>query len=229
MRIHNVTDPVYAPNSYGGPAGRSRSARTTAAPGTPTARWCAPRTRCAPEDDDWGQAGTMVREVLDDAARAPAGRQHRRPPAQRRQRADPAARLRVLAQRRQGPRRPDRGRRPRQAGRDGPQGRRAGQPGPGERAGQGLTARRGVHHHPLPARPRPRLCPRSRGRAPSPRDAPMDCQAPLLGGGCASSSFDRLAPLVGVNVVRTRCAAGAARLTPPTRGKCWPGRRKGRG
>ena len=48
----------------------TRAAPTTAAPGTPTARWCAPRTRCDAEDDDWGQAGTMVREVLDDAARA---------------------------------------------------------------------------------------------------------------------------------------------------------------
>ena len=45
----------------------------------------------------------------------PAGQQHRRPPAQRRDRAGAAARLRVLAQRRQGPRRRDRGRRPRQA------------------------------------------------------------------------------------------------------------------
>jgi catalase len=68
MRIHNVTDPVYAPNSKGGPHADSdhyappswyadgefmRSAYVSHA-----------------EDDDWSQAGTLVREVLDDAARA---------------------------------------------------------------------------------------------------------------------------------------------------------------
>jgi catalase len=68
MRVRNVADPVYAPNSKGGPAADSehlvpvgwyadgdmvRSAYTLHA-----------------DDDDWGQAGTMVREVLDAAARA---------------------------------------------------------------------------------------------------------------------------------------------------------------
>ena len=48
MRVQNVSDPVYAPNSYGGPKAAAGAAPTTAAPGTPTARWCAPRTRCAP-------------------------------------------------------------------------------------------------------------------------------------------------------------------------------------
>ena len=71
-----------------------------------------------------------------------AGRQRRRSPAQRRHRAGAATGLPVLAQRGQGPRRPDRGRRPRQAGRDGPQGRRARQPGTLIHAGQGLTAAR---------------------------------------------------------------------------------------
>ncbi|MGW0182342.1 catalase [Nocardia sp. NPDC003345] len=68
MRVQPVTDPVYTPNSkggarpdtdrYGEPAGWQsdgamvRSAYTLHA-----------------EDDDFGQAGTMVREVLDDAAR----------------------------------------------------------------------------------------------------------------------------------------------------------------
>ena len=67
MRMHNVSDPVYAPNSYGGPkADPARAAEV---------RWMADgeMVRAAytlrPEDDDWGQAGTMVREVLDDAAR----------------------------------------------------------------------------------------------------------------------------------------------------------------
>jgi catalase len=67
MRINNVSDPVYAPNSYGGPhADPARAAEV---------RWHADgdMVRSAytlhAEDDDWGQAGTMVREVLDDAAR----------------------------------------------------------------------------------------------------------------------------------------------------------------
>ncbi|SON60062.1 Catalase [Mycobacterium simulans] len=67
MRIHNVSDPVYAPNSYGGPqADPARAAEV---------RWYADgemvRTAYTlrAEDDDWGQAGTLVREVLDDAAR----------------------------------------------------------------------------------------------------------------------------------------------------------------
>jgi catalase len=68
MRIRNVSDPVYAPNSKGGPRADSeqyqpnywysdgdmvRSAYTLRA-----------------EDDDFGQPGTLVREVLDDKARA---------------------------------------------------------------------------------------------------------------------------------------------------------------
>lgn len=67
MRMKNVSDPVYAPNSYGGPhADPARAAEI---------RWHADgeMVRSAytlhAEDDDWGQAGTMVREVLDDAAR----------------------------------------------------------------------------------------------------------------------------------------------------------------
>jgi len=68
MRYDLVSDPVYAPNSKGGP--RADTARY----GEP-AGWHADgemvhaaQTRHA-EDDDWGQAGTLVREVLDDAAR----------------------------------------------------------------------------------------------------------------------------------------------------------------
>lgn len=67
MRITPVSDPVYAPNSKGGPAA------SYAGQGEP--QWAADGdiVRSAyvdhPEDDDWGQAGTMVREVLDDAAR----------------------------------------------------------------------------------------------------------------------------------------------------------------
>ena len=67
MRIRNATDPVYAPNSYGGPqADPTRAAEV---------RWFADgdMVRHAytlrPDDDDWSQAGALVREVLDDEAR----------------------------------------------------------------------------------------------------------------------------------------------------------------
>jgi catalase len=68
MAYRKTTDPVYAPNSKGGPAA------DTARYGTPPG-WEADGeiTRAAyvshPEDDDWGQPGTLVREVMDDAAR----------------------------------------------------------------------------------------------------------------------------------------------------------------
>ncbi len=68
MAYRLTTDPVYAPNSKGGPAA------DTDRYGTPPG-WYADGeiTRAAyvshPEDDDWGQAGTLVREVMDDAAR----------------------------------------------------------------------------------------------------------------------------------------------------------------
>jgi catalase len=68
MRVANVTDPVYAPNSYGGPAAdpsRTDDAGLWAADGTMVRAGYVDH----PEDDDWRQAGTMVREVLDDAAR----------------------------------------------------------------------------------------------------------------------------------------------------------------
>jgi catalase len=67
MRVRNASDPVYAPNSYGGPkADPSRTAE---------ALWYADgdMVRSAytlrKDDDDYGQANAMVREVLDDAAR----------------------------------------------------------------------------------------------------------------------------------------------------------------
>ncbi|WP_182348933.1 catalase [Tomitella gaofuii] len=68
MRYYNASDPVYAPNSKGGPAA------DTARFGEPAA-WPADGelTRTAAslhaEDDDFGQAGTLVREVMDDVAR----------------------------------------------------------------------------------------------------------------------------------------------------------------
>jgi catalase len=67
MRVVNVSDPVYAPNSKGG---------SVADPSlTAEALWHVDgdmvRTAHSlhAEDDDWGQAGTLVREVLSDAER----------------------------------------------------------------------------------------------------------------------------------------------------------------
>jgi catalase len=68
MRYEKVSDPVYAPNSKGGPKA------DTAHYGQP-AGWHAygemvhAANTLHAEDDDWGQAGTLVRDVLDDAAR----------------------------------------------------------------------------------------------------------------------------------------------------------------
>ena len=68
MRHHNPGDPVYAPNSKGGP--RADTERF----GEP-AGWQSngDMVRAAAtlhsQDDDFGQPGTLIREVLDDAAR----------------------------------------------------------------------------------------------------------------------------------------------------------------
>ena len=66
-RIHNVSDPVYFPNSKGGPQADSEHHQP--------ASWYADgelvRTAYEQhaEDDDWSQPGKLVREVMDDAAR----------------------------------------------------------------------------------------------------------------------------------------------------------------
>jgi catalase len=139
MRITPVTDPVYAPNSYGGP--QADPARTDDGGGTWYAGGEMVRTAYTlrPEDDDWGQAGTMVRAVLDDDARA---RLVNNIVGHLLNGISEPVLLRAfeyLAQRAQEPRRPDRARSARQAERKGPEGRRAGQPRPGKHAGQGLT------------------------------------------------------------------------------------------
>jgi len=67
MRIRNATDPVYAPNSKGGPVADSGHHQP------PSWYSDGEMVRTAytlrEQDDDWGQPGTMVREVLDDGAR----------------------------------------------------------------------------------------------------------------------------------------------------------------
>jgi catalase len=68
MRIHNVSDPVYAPNSKGGPQAdpaRYPESTTWHAEGELVRDAYTQR----PEDDDFTQPGTLVREVMDDAAR----------------------------------------------------------------------------------------------------------------------------------------------------------------
>jgi catalase len=68
MRVRNVSDPAYAPNSKGGPAADPErypyvekwAADSEFIPAAYTLRQ---------DDDDWGQPGTLVREILDDAAR----------------------------------------------------------------------------------------------------------------------------------------------------------------
>jgi catalase len=67
MRIRNASDPVYAPNSYGGPvADPARAAEVHWATDGEMVRAA---YTLREDDDDYGQANTMVREVLDDAAR----------------------------------------------------------------------------------------------------------------------------------------------------------------
>ncbi|HNP37828.1 MAG TPA: catalase [Woeseiaceae bacterium] len=68
MRTENVADPVYAPNSYGGPKAdpaRADEAGLWHADGDMVRKAYTLRR----DDDDFGQAGTLVRDVMDDAAR----------------------------------------------------------------------------------------------------------------------------------------------------------------
>jgi catalase len=68
MRYEKVSDPVYAPNSKGGPAADTQRYGTPAGWHT-DGEMVRTAYTIREEDDDWGQAGTMVRDVLDDAAR----------------------------------------------------------------------------------------------------------------------------------------------------------------
>ena len=120
-------------------ARRPTASTTGRSAGTPTATWCGRAYTPHEQDDDWGQAGTLVREVMDDAARERLVSNvvgHllngvSEPVLQRAfeywSNVDKDLGGKIEAGR------------PRQGGREGPQGRRAGQPGPREHAGQGLT------------------------------------------------------------------------------------------
>jgi catalase len=68
MRVQNVSDPVYAPNSKGGPAAdpeRFPYVEKWEASG----EFIRAAYTLRKEDDDWGQAGTLVRKVMDDKQR----------------------------------------------------------------------------------------------------------------------------------------------------------------
>ena len=68
MRTQNTADPVYAPNSKGGPAADPERAGEAS-------RWHSSGEMVRDaytlrrDDDDYGQPGTLVREVMDEAAR----------------------------------------------------------------------------------------------------------------------------------------------------------------
>lgn len=68
MRTENVTDPVYAPNSYGGPSA-DPSLTTDAGLWHADGDMVRKAYTLREDDDDWSQPGTLVREVMDDAAR----------------------------------------------------------------------------------------------------------------------------------------------------------------
>lgn len=68
MRIKNVSDPVYAPNSKGGPKAdgqRYPQAEVWGASG----EFIRAAYSLRKDDDNWSQAGNLVRKVMDDAQR----------------------------------------------------------------------------------------------------------------------------------------------------------------
>jgi catalase len=67
MRFRNASDPVYAPNSAGGP--KADPARAAEVRWSVDGEMVRQAYTLRKDDDDWSQAGTLVRRVLDDAAR----------------------------------------------------------------------------------------------------------------------------------------------------------------
>jgi catalase len=69
MRYSNPSDPVYAPNSYGGPhADPVLASETTSTFGVED-EVIRSAYKLHSEDDDFGQAGTLVRDVMNDGER----------------------------------------------------------------------------------------------------------------------------------------------------------------
>ncbi|MDT7654504.1 MAG: catalase [Pseudonocardiales bacterium] len=69
MRYQNIPDPVYAPNSYGGPHANPAIAGETAAAYGVEDEVIRSAYKLHAEDDDFGQPGTMVRKVFNDEQR----------------------------------------------------------------------------------------------------------------------------------------------------------------
>lgn len=69
MRYQNPGDPVYAPNSYGGPHADASIASETASAYGVQDEVIRSAYKLHSEDDDFGQPGTLVRKVMDDAQR----------------------------------------------------------------------------------------------------------------------------------------------------------------
>jgi catalase len=67
MRIVNASDPVYVPNSKGGP--QADPARAAEVGWHVDGEMVRSAYTLRSDDDDWGQPGTLVREVMDAAAR----------------------------------------------------------------------------------------------------------------------------------------------------------------
>jgi catalase len=68
MRIDKVRDPVYAPNSKGGPKPNAEKYPDDAV-WSANGEFMHAAYSLHKEDDDFGQPGTLVREVMDDAQR----------------------------------------------------------------------------------------------------------------------------------------------------------------
>ncbi|TQM81691.1 catalase [Saccharothrix saharensis] len=69
MRFTNAADPVYAPNSYGGPHASAAAAGEVASSYGVEDAVTRSAYKLHAEDDDFGQAGTLIREVMDEAQR----------------------------------------------------------------------------------------------------------------------------------------------------------------
>ncbi len=69
MRVMNVSDPVYAPNSKGGPKADPERRYPEQAVWNASGEFIRAAYTKRKDDDDWGQPGTLVRKVMDDAAR----------------------------------------------------------------------------------------------------------------------------------------------------------------
>ena len=68
MRVENVSDPVYAPNSKGGPKADSQRYPQLEV-WDASGEFVHAAYTLRKDDDDWSQAGDLVRNVMDDAQR----------------------------------------------------------------------------------------------------------------------------------------------------------------